>query len=171
MLKGVVEYGTGQKIKEIKRPVAGKTGTSNDQMDAWFIGFTPEWACGVWVGFDEKKEIGDKETGGRVAAPIWLYAMRDFLNYRDQAKFSQIENETKEEAERLGIEYSASEMPKPLDFTIPEGVEPAWIDRSSGTEVVAGTPGAFLEYYIKGTGPNRPQSQIDSVNEYWNLPE
>ena len=58
MMKGVVENGTGYRVKQIGRPTAGKTGTSNDFMDAWFIGYTPDYACGVWTGFDEKRKIG-----------------------------------------------------------------------------------------------------------------
>lgn len=75
LLKSVVEGGTGQKLRELGRPVAGKTGTTNDETDAWFIGFTPDMAAGTWIGFDEVHPIGRKETGGRTAAPIFL----DFL--------------------------------------------------------------------------------------------
>jgi membrane carboxypeptidase/penicillin-binding protein len=66
----------------MKRPVAGKTGTTNNYTDAWFIGFTPSLAMGVWVGFDEKVTLGDKETGGRVALPIWFDAMQRI--YKDR---------------------------------------------------------------------------------------
>jgi penicillin-binding protein 1A len=162
MMKGVVDNGTGYKVKEIKRPVAGKTGTSNDQMDAWFIGYTPQWVCGVWVGFDEKRKIGEKETGGVVAAPIWLYTMRDFLNYKDQATNLLLEREAKEEAERLGIAYVPPEPVEPLDFSVPEGVDPFWVDRSTGLLSSAGSEGAIYEYFIRGT---EPKKSIDSEEE------
>ena len=71
-----------RKLQELKRPVAGKTGTTNDFTDAWFIGFTPSLAMGVWVGFDEKVTLGDKETGGQVALPIWLDTMQQI--YKDR---------------------------------------------------------------------------------------
>jgi penicillin-binding protein 1A len=166
MMKGVVEYGTGYKIKELGRPVAGKTGTSNDQMDAWFVGYTPEWVCGVWVGFDQKKQIGPKETGGVVSAPIWLYAMRQFLEHRKSLGGAKIEAEAKEEAERLGIEYTAPEVTETLDFPIPDGVEPFWIDKSSGLRVAQGA-GAFLEYFVRGTEPEayRPPEESSADGE------
>jgi penicillin-binding protein 1A len=76
LLEGVVTHGTGASAKKLKHPVAGKTGTTNDYTDAWFIGFTPSVTCGVWVGFDEKKNLGDNETGGHAALPIWIDFMR-----------------------------------------------------------------------------------------------
>lgn len=81
MLRGVVQEGTGTVLKQIVgRPdIAGKTGTSEDCMDAWFVGFSPDYTCGVWVGFDEMKSIGHGETGGSAAAPLWGYFMREVL--------------------------------------------------------------------------------------------
>ena len=73
LLRGVVERGTAVRAKALKRPIAGKTGTTNDFTDAWFIGFEPSLCAGVWVGFDEKKDsLGKDETGGHAALPIWL---------------------------------------------------------------------------------------------------
>lgn len=153
MMKGVVDHGTGYRVKELGRPVAGKTGTSNDQMDTWFIGYTPSWVCGVWVGFDQKKQIGAKETGGVVSAPIWLYFMRDFLKYQEESQMASAEQEAKAEAERLGIKYQPPEVADQRDFIIPEGVEPFWVDKSSGRRASEGAGGAMLEYFIKGTEP------------------
>lgn len=153
MMKGVVENGTGYKIKELGRPVAGKTGTSNDQMDTWFIGYTPSWVCGVWVGFDQKKPIGPKETGGVVAAPIWLYFMRDFLQYEKQTMSEDLEREAKDEAAQLGITYVAPTVPEQLDFAVPQGVEPFWVQKSTGSRTSEGAPGAILEYFVRGTEP------------------
>jgi penicillin-binding protein 1A len=75
VMQDVVESGTGRRVKSIGRPVAGKTGTTNDIRDAWFVGFTPSLITGVWVGFDQEKSLGKLEVGGRAAAPIWLYYM------------------------------------------------------------------------------------------------
>jgi penicillin-binding protein 1A len=75
MLRGVVERGTGQAAKALGRPVAAKTGTTNDYSNAWFIGFTPKLATGVWVGYDRPRSLGKDETGSRVAVPIWLTYM------------------------------------------------------------------------------------------------
>src|SRR5881397_2980402 len=71
MLRGVVERGTGQAAKVLGRPIAAKTGTTNDYSNAWFIGFTPRLATGVWVGYDRPRSLGRDETGSRVAVPIW----------------------------------------------------------------------------------------------------
>ncbi len=80
LLQEVVLYGTGQRVKALNRPAAGKTGTSNNLRDAWFIGYTPELLTGVWVGFDEERySLGRKETGAKAASPIWLYFMEEAL--------------------------------------------------------------------------------------------
>jgi len=76
LLQDVVEHGTGFAASKLKYPLAGKTGTTNDFTDAWFIGFSPSTTCGVWTGFDEKKTLGEKETGAQAALPIWIDFMR-----------------------------------------------------------------------------------------------
>jgi penicillin-binding protein 1A len=79
LLEGVIEHGTGQRAKNLGRPAAGKTGTSSDYADAWFIGYTPSLLAAVWVGFDDKASLGKNETGARAALPIWLSFMEGAL--------------------------------------------------------------------------------------------
>ncbi|MBI1737329.1 MAG: PBP1A family penicillin-binding protein [Candidatus Rokubacteria bacterium] len=79
MLRGVVERGTGQAAKALGRPVAAKTGTTNDYSNAWFVGYTPKLATGVWVGYDRPRSLGKDETGSRVAVPIWVSYMGRIL--------------------------------------------------------------------------------------------
>jgi len=76
LLQGVVEEGTGKRVRALKRPCAGKTGTTNDVRDAWFVGYTPDVVTGVWVGFDDLRPLGRRETGAVAAAPIWLDYMQ-----------------------------------------------------------------------------------------------
>jgi penicillin-binding protein 1A len=79
MLQGVVQRGTGTRAKVLNRPVAGKTGTTNDFIDAWFVGYSPTLVAGVWVGIDDRESLGYKETGGRAALPIWIEFMQQAL--------------------------------------------------------------------------------------------
>src|SRR5580692_10642208 len=79
MLEEVVQFGTGVRAKEIGRPSGGKTGTTNDFTDAWYIGFTPQITCGVWVGNDAHVSLGKKETGARAALPIWIEFMQQAM--------------------------------------------------------------------------------------------
>jgi penicillin-binding protein 1A len=79
LLEEVVKHGTGVAARKLGHPVAGKTGTTNDYTDAWFIGFSPGMTCGVWIGFDEKKNLGENETGGRAALPIWMDFMHEVV--------------------------------------------------------------------------------------------
>jgi len=115
MMKGTVERGTGRAAKALGRPVAAKTGTTNDYSNAWFIGFTPTLATGVWVGYDRPKSLGKDETGSRVAVPIWTTFMREAL------------------------------AGKPAeDFPIPEGVVIVPVDLSASGFCVKPVPMAFL---------------------------
>lgn len=123
MLEGVIERGTGKSVREIGRPAAGKTGTSNDFQDAWFLGYTPEMLTGVWVGYDEKRSLGDKETGGRAAAPIWLDFMKRALEGRPITT-----------------------------FPLPEGIAFSYIDPKTGLRPSPGGP-AILECFRRGTEP------------------
>jgi len=88
MLRGVVERGTGQAAKALGRPVAAKTGTTNDYSNAWFIGYTPRLATGVWVGYDRPRSLGKDETGSRVAVPIWTGFMTRVLGDSPKEDFS-----------------------------------------------------------------------------------
>jgi len=171
MMKGVVERGTGQRVKPIGRPVAGKTGTSNEHMDNWFIGYTPEWAAGVWVGFDLKRSIGDKETGGRVAAPIWLNAMQPFLEYQDKLQVSQALAEAEREAQLLGIEIQEPEEVVTIpDFTPPDGVRAVWINPETGHPTSPGDSPAVYEYFLAGTEP-KPADKDSATDSYFDLQE
>ena len=87
MLREVVLHGTGVAAAKMPFPAAGKTGTTNDFTDAWFVGFSPTMTCGVWVGFDEKKTLGAKETGARAALPIWMNFMSDAMAGKDAGQF------------------------------------------------------------------------------------
>ena len=87
MLREVVLHGTGIAAAKLPFPVAGKTGTTNDFTDAWFVGFTPTMTCGVWVGYDERKSLGAKETGAHAALPIWANFMTVAMNGKDVGDF------------------------------------------------------------------------------------
>ncbi len=90
LLRSVVTHprGTGRRARSLGKPVAGKTGTTNEQGDAWFMGFSPDVATGVWVGYDEKRVLGPGETGGRAALPIWLDFMKLALAERPAREFA-----------------------------------------------------------------------------------
>ena len=102
LMEGVVQSGTGQGVKALGRPAAGKTGTTNDLSDAWFMGYTPDLVAGTWVGYDHMKPLGRAETGGRAAAPIWLKFMQGALEgtpvkgfpVPDDVVFVKIDKET-----------------------------------------------------------------------------
>jgi penicillin-binding protein 1A len=87
MLREVVLHGTGIAAAKLPFPVAGKTGTTNDFTDAWFVGFSPTMSCGVWVGYDEKKSLGAKETGAHAALPIWMNFMTVAMAGKDPGEF------------------------------------------------------------------------------------
>ncbi len=87
MLREVVLHGTGVAAGKMPYPLAGKTGTTNDFTDAWFVGFSPTLTCGVWIGYDEKKSLGEKETGARTALPIWMQFMNIALAGKDPGEF------------------------------------------------------------------------------------
>ena len=86
MLRDVVLHGTAISANRLKVPVAGKTGTTNDFTDAWFVGFSRTMTCGVWIGFDERKSLGPKETGARAALPVWIDFMSTAVGKRDQGR-------------------------------------------------------------------------------------
>ena len=118
MLEGVVLRGTGRRINVIKKPLAGKTGTTNDGRDAWFIGFSPDLAVGVYVGFDNPKTLGPREGGGGVAAPIF----RDFM-------------------------MEALKDKSAIPFRVPEGIRLVRVKASTGALAVRGDRGVILEAF------------------------
>ncbi len=136
LLEGVVKHGTGYKIKALNRPAAGKTGTTNEQHDAWFIGYTPEYITGVWVGFDQERSLGRDETGAKAASPIWLGFMREVLK----------------------------DMPIQA-FDVPEGVVFSNIDAETGLLAVPETRSTIFECFKEGTVPRRYSSRPSSVSE------
>ena len=87
LLESVVREGTGRRVRKLNRPTAGKTGTTNNLNDAWFVGYTPSYITGTWVGFDDKSSLGKGETGSRAASPIWLGFMQKILKDKPEKNF------------------------------------------------------------------------------------
>lgn len=128
MLQGVVQRGTGRRISSIPKPLAGKTGTTNNQVDTWFVGFSPDLAVGVFVGFDEPRGLGKGETGSSVAAPVFKMFMEDAL------------------ADRPAI-----------PFRVPSDIRLVRVDAKSGRPVQGASSGVILEAFKTGTDPARAQ--------------
>ena len=124
MLKGVVERGTGRRIRAVGKPLAGKTGTTNADKDTWFIGFSPDLAVGVFVGFDTPKTLGRRETGSSVAAPLF----RDFM-------------------------AAALEKKKAIPFRIPPGIRLVRVNAATGELARAGDKKVIYEAFKPGTVP------------------
>ena len=136
LLEGVVQDGTGRRVKALKRPVAGKTGTSNNLFDAWFVGYSPRYITGVWVGFDEEKPLGEGEQGARTASPIWLGFMKEIL--KDQ----------------------------PIKvFQVPEGVVFAKIDAETGLLPIPESKKTRFECFNEGTVPTEYTKKPDTVTD------
>ncbi|MEO0981852.1 MAG: penicillin-binding protein 1A [Pseudomonadota bacterium] len=135
MLEGVVERGTGRRAQRVGKPLAGKTGTTNDYVDAWFMGFSPDLVVGVWVGFDSPKTLGEGEAGGSVAAPVFT----DFME-------AALENEP------------------PLPFRIPPGVRLVSIDAETGGLPTPATTSVITEAFRPGTEPGVAFEQASGLN-------
>jgi penicillin-binding protein 1A len=143
MLEDVVKFGTGVRAKELLRPTAGKTGTTNDFTDAWYIGFTAQLTTGVWVGNDDKRiSLGKKETGARAALPIWLQFMQqgmqgmpveDFPNVIPLEKIAPTKTEMVDtpdtappaDAAEQGLTDSAGAAPAPAKSALKTVEKPA----------------------------------------------
>jgi penicillin-binding protein 1A len=132
MLRAVVQEGTGTRAKDLGRPVAGKTGTTNDLHDAWFVGYSPEIATGVWVGYDSARNLGRNETGGRTALPIFVDYMKSAL--RDEPV---------------------------RDFPVPDGVVFARVDRATGLLAPPGDDKALFLPFRQGTAPLEMSPETD----------
>jgi penicillin-binding protein 1A len=87
LLRAVVQHGTGAAAAQLNHPLGGKTGTTSDYTDAWFLGFSPSVTCGVWVGYDSNQSLGEKETGAKAALPIWMTVMKAAIAGKDSEKF------------------------------------------------------------------------------------
>jgi penicillin-binding protein 1A len=95
LLRAVTAYGTGAAAAQLQHPMGGKTGTTSDYTDAWFLGFSPSVTCGVWVGYDSRESLGKKETGAKDALPIWMTVMRAAIAGKDDEQFLADEKENK----------------------------------------------------------------------------
>jgi penicillin-binding protein 1A len=108
MLTGVVQRGTGTRVLVLKRPLGGKTGTTNSTRDAWFIGFTPSVTAGVWIGMDDERSLGDGETGGLAAAPIFIKFMQEALKNQPVEQFQEGKASEFTTARPRSVDYEAS---------------------------------------------------------------
>jgi penicillin-binding protein 1A len=138
LLRAVVTdpKGTGWRLRALKRPLAGKTGTTNDQGDAWFMGFSPDIMTGVWVGHDESHFLGWGETGSRAAAPIWVDYMRVALEGRPVR-----------------------------DFAVPEPIVFARIDRKTGLVAEATSTDTVFQAFLAGTEPSETDTTARTTSE------
>ncbi|MCF6249308.1 MAG: PBP1A family penicillin-binding protein [Desulfobacula sp.] len=136
IMESVVKSGTGWRLKALKRPVAGKTGTTNNLYDAWFLGYTPRYTTGVWVGLDQEAPMGKGETGSRAASPIWLDFMKKALDGKPARTFN-----------------------------VPEGIVFAKIDAKTGLLPIEESKETLFECFKEGTVPSEYTPKPDTASD------
>jgi len=136
IMESVVKSGTGWRLKALKRPVAGKTGTTNNLFDAWFMGYTPRYTTGVWVGLDQEAPLGKGETGSRAASPIWLEFMKNTLEGKPARTFN-----------------------------VPEGIIFAKIDPKTGLLPIKESEKTIFECFKEGTMPTEHTPKPDTASD------
>lgn len=134
ILEGVVQRGTARSLAELNVPLAGKTGTTNDSKDAWFIGFTPDLVVGVYIGFDTPQSLGAKETGGSLAVPVFKEFMKKALD---------------------GV--------PPTPFRVPDDVRMVQVNAKTGRPTTSSDPDAIWEPYLDGTEPDNTYTPSTST--------
>jgi penicillin-binding protein 1A len=133
IMSDVIQRGTAQRARSLgRRDLAGKTGTTNDRRDAWFVGYNADLAAAAWVGFDQERSLGDDEEGGRTALPMWVYYMEEALRDRPEHRLPE-----------------------------PPGVVRMWVDRETGRPTMAGAPGAVFEAFLDGHLPDASSLDVD----------
>ena len=135
ILAGVVERGTGRIANSLHKTLGAKSGTSNDSLDAWFIGFSPDLVVGVWVGFDTPQTLGPNDTGGVVSGPIF----RDFM--------------------RVALEDKPN-----IPFRVPDTVQLVRVNAETGRPATAGDTNVIMEAFRKGTDLTVPTQVIGGRN-------
>jgi penicillin-binding protein 1A len=137
MMEGVVQFGTGNALRAVGKPIAGKTGTTSDYKDVWFIGFSPDIVCGVYLGYDKPRRIANNATGGGMAAPI----VRDFLK------------------------VALADKP-PIPFPMPDYIKLVLVDSKTGLRAGPGDPHVLREAFKPGTAPPDTYSVVgtDTTN-------
>ncbi len=135
LLRGVVLHGTGRRAKSVSTFLGGKTGTTNNYVDAWFLGFSQNIVTGVWTGFDENQTLGWGETGAKAALPVWKEFMAAGLK-----KYGE------------------------FDFRPPQGIVNVLIDKETGKPVKAGSERGFLESFVEGTEPGA-EVEVDEESQ------
>lgn len=136
IMESVVKSGTGWRVKALNRPVAGKTGTTNNLFDAWFMGYTPRYTTGVWVGLDQEAPLGKGETGSRAASPIWLNYMKNTLKGKPSRTFN-----------------------------VPEGIIFARIDAETGLLPIESSEETIFECFKEGTVPTEYTPEPDTASD------
>jgi penicillin-binding protein 1A len=139
MMEDVIQKGTGQAAKVIGRPIAGKTGTTDEFINAWFVGGAPNLVSGIYVGFDDRRSLGETESGAHAALPIWINFMKEALK----------------------------QMPV-MAFTIPEGVTFVKVDSATGLlEGEQEGQASTVELFTKGSEPTQAtQRRLDPIDFY-----
>ncbi|MCG3112144.1 MAG: PBP1A family penicillin-binding protein [Candidatus Manganitrophus sp. SB1] len=142
MMEDVIQRGTARKAKSLGRPLAGKTGTTNEFTDAWFIGFAPNLVAGVWVGFDDNRPLGDREAGGSTSLPIWMTFMQESLS-------------------RFPV----------TPFSIPDNIVYAKIDPQTGLLAPPGEEKGVVEIFVRGTEPKEFTVETPTPTQFFKLDE
>ena len=140
MLYDVVQRGTGRRAKAIRRPIAGKTGTTNDFTDAWFVGYTPNLSVGVWVGFDDRRTLGERESGANAALPIWIAFMKGALK----------------------------QLPV-IPFEIPDDIQFVKVDPATGLLASDNGDQGIVEIFAAGTEPTTQVPERLDPMDFYNL--
>jgi penicillin-binding protein 1A len=135
-MQGVVKSGTGFRARQLEAPIGGKTGTTDDYTDAWFIGFSPSLTVGVWMGLHLKESLGHEETGGRTASPIFVNFMEKYLE----------------------------KYPEPQQYKRPAGVIARKIDKYTGKLATIECLYPFWEVFIRGSEPLERCTGEDHLN-------
>ena len=136
MLEGVVERGTAKDALVLGKPLAGKTGTTNDSKDVWFVGFSPDLVVAVFIGYDQPRSLGKRTTGASLALPVWIDVMREAL--KDQPA---------------------------TPFRTPPGVSLVRVDATTGRLAHGGGQNVIAEAFIPGTEPGRDRSSVEESTD------